>query len=368
MGIFDKILGKKGPEQEIRTYQDFWNWFQTKEKDFYEIVKNRESERIEKDFFDVISPKLRQLNDHFYFLTGMYDDATAELIITVDGDVRNIVFAEELIKEAPQLEHWLFTALKPAKSIENAAIQMNGYEFTKDNIFFYSNESEEYPDEIDLTFVYEGLNEENKGQITSGICVFLDHFLGELHFTVQIDTFNIIGKEQAEKELVPIGKLNDFLQWREREFTEKYKNVRDAEEEGQFSVLRAELNNGRPLIACIDLALMKYNAKASYPWISELKVHYNGDNNDGLPEQDDFEKLNQIEDLAIEALKREDGHLYIGRETADNLKESYFASKDFRQPSKVLKKIIKDHPDYKIELKIYKDKYWQRFRYYNNVN
>jgi hypothetical protein len=57
--------------------------------------------------------------------------------------------------------------------------------------------------------------------------------------------------------------------------------------------------------------------------------------------------------------------LYIGRETADNSKSIYFASKDFRQPSKVFDRIIKDNPQYKISLEIYKDKYWQSFEHYN---
>jgi len=366
MGIFDKILGKKDPEQEIRTYKDFWNWFQTREKDFYEIVKNREASSIEKDFFDVLSPKLRQINENFYFLTGMSDDTTAELIITVDGEIKNMVFAEELINAAPKYNHWLFTALKPAKNIDHIALQMNGYEFTKDNVFFYSNESEEYPDEIDLTFVYEGLNEENKGPITTGICVFLDHFLGELNFATQIDIFNIIGKDQAKKELVPIEKLTDFLLWREKEFTEKYEKVKRADEEDTFSVLRATLGNERPLIACMNLPLLQYDAKASYPWISVLKFQYNGDNNDGLPEKEDFEKLSDIEDKAIEDLK-EKGYLYIGRETADNIKESYFAGKDFREISKVFKAIQDSTPEYKASFRIFKDKYWQYFKYYNNA-
>lgn len=50
MGIFDKVFGKKeeNVDVEIQTYQDFWNWFLTKEKEFHAIVKNRT--HIETDF------------------------------------------------------------------------------------------------------------------------------------------------------------------------------------------------------------------------------------------------------------------------------------------------------------------------------
>lgn len=364
MGIFNKLFGKnKGyKETQIKTYKDFWDWFVTQEKDFYETIKNHQN--IEIDFFDVIAPKLKEINGGFYFLAGMSDDSIAELILTVEGDIKNIIFAEEIIEAAPKLNHWKFTALKPEMNL-TSGIEMDGKKFSSENIFFYENEIEGYPDEIDITFVYENLNEETKDAAITGVCVFLDNFLGELNFATQIDTFNVIGKDNAKKELVPVTKLKDFLSWREREFTEKYKNVKNFDEEDKFSVFEATLKNGSPFIAAINTSLLTYDSKASYPWISILKVQYNGENNNGLPEKEDYEKLSNIEEQIIEELKIEDGNLYIGRENADNLKESYFASKDFRKPSKVLKKVIDDHPEYKMTLEIYKDKYWQSFERYN---
>ncbi|MDQ0783300.1 DUF695 domain-containing protein [Chryseobacterium sp. W4I1] len=362
MGIFDKILGKKEPEKESRTYNDFWDWFLTKEKTFFEVVKNRE--HIEDQFFDVMAPELSKINEGYYFLSGMSDDHTAELIITVEGDIKKIIFAEELVAAAPKMDRWKITALKPETNIENVGIRMNDCEFTKDNIYFYSNEIDGYPDEIDLAFVYSDLNEANRSSATTGICIFLDNFLGELNFATQIDTFSVIGKNEAEKELIPIEKLKEFLLWREREFTEKYKDMK-LESEDQFSLLEATLENGMPLMATVNTSLLKYNAKASYPWISVLKISYDGSRNDGFPEEKDYNTMNTIEDYAAEVLAPESGHLYIGRETADSCKSIYFASKDFRRPSKVFDQIIKENPQYKISLEIYKDKYWQSFEHYN---
>lgn len=364
MGILDKVFGKKeiNIKSDINTYQDFWEWFATREKDFYEIVKNRTY--IEAEFFEVISPKLRQINEGYYFLAGISDDSTAELIITAEGEIKNIVFVEELIAAAPKSDFWKFTALKLEMNLESG-ISMEGYDFTTGNIFFYANHIDGYPDEIDITFVYESLNAENKNSVITGICIFLDNFLGELNFATQIDTFNVVGKDAAAEELIPVSKLKDYLQWREREFIEKYKNVKNLNAEEKFSVFEANLQNGLPLIAAVNTTLLEYDFKASYPWISVLKARYNGENNNGLPEKEDYEKLSDIEEKIIEDLKAEDGHLYIGRETAENIKETYFASKDFRTPSKVLRKIINDYPEYKMSLEIYKDKYWQTFERYN---
>lgn len=364
MGIFDKVFGKKAEikELDIKTYKDFWDWFLTEEKKFYEVIKAHKN--IETDFFDKISPKLKQLNEGYYFLCGMSDDAVAELIITADGEIKNIVFAEEIIAEAPKSERWKFTALKPEMNLDHG-INMDGNEFSQDNIFFCSNEIDGYPDEIDVTFVYEGFTEENKNDCVTGVCIFLDNFLGELNFATQIDTFNVIGKDGAEEELVPVSKLKDFLSWREREFIEKYKDLKDMGDEDAYTVLEAMLDNGLPLIATVNTTALNYDAKASYPWISALKIEYNGNENSGLPESDDYEKLDSIEESAYQNLKTEGGSVYIGRESANNAREIYFASKDFRKPSKVLQNVMKNHPEYKMSLEIYKDKYWQSFERYN---
>ena len=125
MNIISKIFGKKKTEKPQWTNTDFWNWFIENERDFYNVVKHEGN--IEKGFFDKLSPKLNALKDGYFFLAGMFDDNTAELIITPDGNVKNIVFTEDLIAAAPELERWKFTALKPELDIKDVSIKMAGF-------------------------------------------------------------------------------------------------------------------------------------------------------------------------------------------------------------------------------------------------
>jgi hypothetical protein len=53
----------------------------------------------------------------------MYDENTVELVLTADGNTKNIVFVEELVEQAPRIEGWKFTALKPALQIEDVQLQ-----------------------------------------------------------------------------------------------------------------------------------------------------------------------------------------------------------------------------------------------------
>jgi Family of unknown function (DUF695) len=363
MSFLRNIFGKK--DEPVKSYEDFWNWFHKKEKSFFKVVK--EKGNIEKDFFNKLSTKLNELKDGFFYLTGMSNDNTVELIITADGTIKNIVFVEELINSAPKIEGWKFTALKPALDIKNVSIEMAGYKFNDQNLSFYSNDNSDYPDEIDISIVYNNHDEENRSTITNGTYIFLDNYLGELDFATTIDNLNIVGKDEAQKELVPIVKLKDFLIWRQKEFIEKYEGLKHNTENDKYSILEAELKNGNTLFAVINRDLLEWDSKASHPWILNIEIKYDGENNNGLPDNETYKLLDEIENRILDELKDFEGYLNIGRQTADNMREIYFACKDFRKPSKVLDK-IQDNYSTKIDISfdIYKDKYWQSFNRFNS--
>ncbi len=356
----------KTKDEPIHSYEDFWNWFTRNAKTFRKVVKGQGN--VEKDFFDKLSPKLKELKDGFWYLTGMYDDDTAELVITADGTIKNIVFVEELVLAAPKIEGWKFTALKPALDIKDVSIEMSGYKFNDKNLYFYASEHSDYPDEIDITIVHENYSEENKSTITNGIYIFLDNYLGELDFAITIDNLKVVGRDELEKELIPIEKLKDYLKWRQKEFIEKYEGVRHDTENDEYSILEAELKSGNALIAVVNTELLQWDAKASHPWILSVEVPYDGSNNNGMPEEETYKLLDELEDNISAELKDFEGYLNIGRQTAKNVREIYFACRDFRKPSKILNKLEQDYAGhFEITYDIYKDKYWQSFNRFNPV-
>lgn len=363
MSFFKNIF--KAKDEPIKSYADFWTWFQSNEKDFFNVVKNRKD--IEKGFFNKLSAKLGELKEGYFYLTGMYNDNTVELVLTADGSTKNIVFVEELVEAAPKIAGWKFTSLKPALDIKDVSIEMGGYKFNSDNLHFYANELPNCPDEIDITIVHNDLTEENKKQILNGVYIFLDHYLGELDFLNNIDNLTAVGKSEAQKELVPIEKLKDFLTWRQKEFSEKYYGVRYDTENDTHSILEAELESGNKLIAVINTELLSWDSKASHPWIAVLTLKYDGSNNNGMPNDKDYKHLGAIEEEIMQELKDVDGFLNIGRQTAKNERNIYFACKDFRKPAKVFFAIQQKYSDnFEIEYDIYKDKYWQSFERFNN--
>lgn len=350
----------KAKETPIDTYEDFWNWFSKNEKAFYKVVK--EAGNIEKEFFDKLSPKLSELQEGIFFVTGMHNDDTVELIFTAEGAIKNIVFVEEIVAAAPALSGWMFTAHKPALNIEDVSINMVGYEFNRRNLYFYANEKEAYPDEIDITVVHDDLNDENKSTIINGIYIFLDNYLGELAFAVTVDNLLFAAPKEATQELIPIEKLKDFLNWRQKEFIEKYEGDRHDTGNDNYAVMEGKTSIGETIIATINTDLLKWDSKASHPWILVIEIPFDGRKNGGPPDENTYKLLDEIEDAVIEELKDFDGFLNVGHQTTGNKREIYFACKNFRTPAKILSQLQQRYANKAaIDYDIYKDKYWQTF-------
>ncbi|HYC84357.1 MAG TPA: DUF695 domain-containing protein, partial [Chryseosolibacter sp.] len=222
MNFIRNLFAPKKPA--IKSYEDFWKWFRLHEKKFFKVVSNRGN--IEKHFFHKMSPRLNELKEGVYYLTGMLNDHTAELVFTADGIIENFAFIEDLVNSAPAVDGWKFTAHKPAQDIKDVTIQMDRYTFGADNLWFFPNLHEHMPDEIDITVVHKDFNDNNKRAIVNGTFIFLDNFLGELNFATTVDKIDVAGREGAKGELIPIAKLKDYLNWRQKEFIEKYEGTR----------------------------------------------------------------------------------------------------------------------------------------------
>lgn len=361
MSFLDKILGKN--DAPIQSNNDFWNWFLKQEKEFFKIVKNREN--IHQGFFEKLAPKLDEVHYGIYFLTGMYDDNTVELILTPDGAIRNIYAIEELVNAAPQIDGWKITALKPSSDVQNIGIDYENFKFNKDNLKFYPNVHEDYPDEIDLTIVYDGFVEEKRAAVTNGVYIFLDNYLGELHSLTLIDNMKIVGPDTISEELIPIEKLKDYLIWREKEFVEKYEGTRHNTENDGYANFEGKRQDGSIVLALINTTLIEWDKKASHPWIFIVGIPFEDCDNGGLPDERTYKLLDEIEEEMIQILPDSDGFLNIGRETANNRREIFFACKDFRKPTRVADELIKKYEGvFEISYEIYKDKYWQSFRHF----
>jgi hypothetical protein len=342
-------------------YETFWDWFAQRAHLYFQVVQ--EGTRIQEAFFDDLAPAFDAVKEGLYFQAGMADAHTAELVISAEGAIEHIVFAEELVAAAPVLVGWKFTTLKEAApNIEQIVIHMADYKFSARNIHFYPNDEAAYPDEIALTVTHADLTEENHATVENGTLIFLDTYLGELAFATLVDQVTIVSETQVQQPLIPITKLRDYLTWRQEEFVEKYSGLRYETDDDTYTSFTAERTDGQPLLAIINTDLLEWDAKASHPWVLVVTIAYDGDETNGLPDAEIYQLLNQLEEELIAYLPDREGFLNVGRQTGAGSREVYFACQDFRKPSKVLYQLQTHYAEtFALDYSIYKDKYWQTF-------
>lgn len=359
MNFFKNIFNKKEPT--IQTYEDFWKWFASQERIFFDVVKKQDE--IQEKFFAKLSDKLDELKTGISFMAGMPNDQTVELILTVDGAIHNLVFVEELIETAPKLKNWQFTTHKPSKEIQDIKIGMSDFEFSSDTLHFYANDHAAYPDEIDITVLHPDFDINNETIITNGVYIFLDNALGELNFATTIDNLVVLNTKEAKQPLVPIYKLPDFLIWRQKEFVEKYDDTRYQTAEDRYTSFEAQTVEGLPVIATINTDLLQWESKASHPWVMIISIPYEGQEENGMPtDESTLNLLDDIEDEIVSQLDADEGYLYIGRETAEHTRQVFFACKEFRKCSKVVHATQQKYATIApFKYNIYKDKYWRTF-------
>jgi hypothetical protein len=357
-------LAEHHPDHLVRSYHKFWDWFLQHEKEFFAILRQKDSEDVNESFFDKMSARLDEIKaDCYYFLAGMLDEHTAELIFSAEGNIVNFVFIEELVACAPALEGWRFTALKPAMNMEEFHIEMQGQVFNKDKLSFYADCDERYPDETNIVVLHDGLNKKNSQEITRGVNIFLDCCLGERAFATGIDTLEVVGKPRRGKRASPIGELGAFLSRRQEECACKHvPEIIPEEDQQSFSLLEWTLNNGNPILATINTTLLEIKNRASYPWIAILDLRYETSEN-GMPDKETSDHMFQIEDDLQGRVQTDKTCLYLGRETGNGEKRLFFACADFRGISKLFYQIQDEYSaTLPVAYEIYKDRYWKTFQ------
>ncbi|WP_099367342.1 DUF695 domain-containing protein [Sphingobacterium sp. 1.A.4] len=349
---------------ENSQYQSFWNWFKDNSENFLQTLRAREN--VEENLIAILAPKIEELDLGLFFLIGIENDDVAELIFTPDGNIQNVYLAEEILAAAPEIENWSFKALKPPTNIPSFEIRMMDLVFSKSNITFYPKNHPAYPDEIDLVMIYKDWREELADEIVNGVYIFLDNFLGEEAMIEKIDRIQVIGPEEEVPEEIPVEKLPEYINWREKEFVEKYQDITYSDENDSYTSFETILEDDTPIISTINTGALNWDNKASHPWILVLMINFLEVHDSGMPNQKDLDVLGEIDKLTLQLLPNLEGYIYIGREIGDGKCELFFACKDYRMPAKIADWLGSQFNDgVEITADIFKDKYWQIFERFN---
>lgn len=345
----------------------FWQWFAGNEHRFRELDTKDSDEAL--SFLDELIRNMKPFNPWLKALAGPYSGNGYELIITADGDVALFCKVEELIEQAPVLPNWQFTAHKPALGFDGISIDLYEKKFNTETTCFYPIIHDEYPDEVSIILTHTEYNVEEDDQFQAGGMIYLENGLGEEKTATRIDHYETGPLPGADSgiEVIPISKLADYLNWREKEFVEKYESFEAVRPEESFNLLEAEDSEGKPMLVTVDAGFKEWPLRPAFPWLFQVDINYKGNEN-GLPTQQQLEEMQVLEHQVLELLGTSNTIYHIGHRTYDNVRNLYFYSSEYNHNSQLLHRFIESvKSNYTLLFFVRKDKYWQSMEMYFNV-
>jgi hypothetical protein len=363
MAGVSKYFRKAGEAQTAAA--TFWQWFVENEYRFRELEKNDSDQALA--FLEELIQQMQPFNPWLKALAGPYNNESYELIITADGDIAMFCKVEELVNAAPVVENWVFTAHKPALGFENISIDLYGLDFSAVTTSFYPIIQDDYPDEVSIVLTHTEYNKELDDHFQAGGMIYLENGLGEVNTATKIDNYETgpLPAEGDNIEIIPISKLADYLNWREKEFIEKYESA-PTEKPDVFHLLEAEDRDGKLILVTVNMDCKYWDMKPAFSWLLQVNISYTGDEG-GFPFEEQLMQLQNLEEEMVSLLP-EDRSVFAGNKTYDNCRNIYFYVNEYKITSRLLNDYIESkETDFEIVFFIKRDKYWRTMEQYFNL-
>lgn len=336
----------------------FWKWF-SENHHRYQQVEQLDGDHAHELVNEVVE-ELKKYDPWFKALMGKYDDTTSELIVTADGDIALFVKVEELISKAPDIPGWKFTAHKPPLGFDEISIEMFGKTFDDETMRFYPIVDDAYPDMVSIIFTHSGYNIEEADDFETGGSIYVQNALGELNTATQLDHYEI-GPEPDDKSLlIPVTKLNDYLNWREKEFIEKYDQSGIEFFEETYNTIEGESTEGYVMMAIAVSSFEDWPYKPVFCWWVGVQMEYKEEAENGLPSKETLSQLQDMEEKLITLLTAHRDVVYVASKTFRGCRTTHFYAKNYKTPSLLLHAFNEEfNSDIQLGFFIEKDKYWQ---------
>jgi len=354
MSLPGKSFDKK---KETHTPQTFWQWFSNNQERFDQLNELNAEEAPAR--LNEIMEQLNKYDPWFKALIGKFDDTSSELVITADGDIALFVKVELLLSAAPPLAGWRLIAHKPPLGFDEISIEMHGKSFNEETVKFYPLIDPAYPDLVSIVFTHKDYDEKEEEDFQTAGSIYVQNALGEINTATQIDQYKIRSEPEDTSLLIPVVKLNDYLNWREKEFVEKYDLAAIDFPEELINSIEGQDAAGNVMMALAVATYEHWEYKPVYCWWVRIEVEYPEAEN-GLPGPDSLQLLHNIEDKAVQLLTQNPGIIYTASKTFKGCRTIYFYAKNYRDPSLLLYEFCESaEGDLKPGFFIEKDKYWQ---------
>lgn len=111
---------------------------------------------------------------------------------------------------------------------------------------------------------------------------------------------------------------------------------------------------------CLDLGFSLIASLKGKPNVLWISIQLNNPREDGLSSDEEFERLNEVEDFLIEKLKN-NNVTYVGRITSDGYREFFYYTTNNNGTEKIIKGITVQLADYKVDYGFKYDETWDTY-------
>jgi len=216
------LLGCKGPAESASEAdsqheeatasskeQVFWTWFVENEQRLRTAIKADARSVVESDSMNA---ELDRIHPSLLFELAETADGKHELIISADGDRNAFPAVEALVRTAPTLEHWHFTAFRQPSSDLDFELAMGDVVLSPQTVLYRSTTD---GDRLAITIYLPGeLSNGDPGKLASFL--LLDHILGEYDVETQLGAIDWAVLPSEPGDLAPLTKLREEVAERKR--------------------------------------------------------------------------------------------------------------------------------------------------------
>ncbi|ARU27925.1 DUF695 domain-containing protein [Cellvibrio sp. PSBB006] len=135
-----------------------------------------------------------------------------------------------------------------------------------------------------------------------------------------------------------------------------------ANAEEEKGIIGRVYEDGAPVIYKFVDELPQDTIRSNLPWLTVISWKYDGSSNNGMPLNDDNQRMITLEDAIQDHIENDQVLRHVYSRTGNNLKELVYHINDRDVFLEVFNDALSDHPHYPIEINFYQDAEWEDFK------
>ena len=192
--------------------EKFWAW----------VVDN--SARMEatagkpppEELLDGLTSEIKAIDEGLTFEFGQDSNGIFELVISAECNREKFPVVFDIIRQAPAIKNWRFTALKP-QSDPDISIEIGGLKLTpKEARIALAAADDTAP--LQVIFYVPDMTEETYGLYAHGLTVLADAILGEWLSAEMIHSYDIVESLPEHAAIYSLSELPALVEARRQEF------------------------------------------------------------------------------------------------------------------------------------------------------